>query len=288
LEADPARIRSVSRAIASIGLDSIMRFEELADPQYSVMQSISAVAGRGLAAVYGLLAGIASYKLAMPGEEWWRCFEAMVTSRRAGSPPSSVGDVVGDVLWFLENCRGSIVGREAKMARVRRVYSRARPLLSRIAESPELVVREPLLVAKTLASSLGSEYWRKTIVFALKLAYYAARPPGSRSPLDVSIPIPVDHRVACASISSGVVRGARGPEEIVSKPAVCQRAWSMVSEESGVPPMHIDSLLWVLGRFLRGVPRSQAVGEMARLLAGVTEEWKAVALARELTWRGGC
>nr|MEB3860324.1 N-glycosylase/DNA lyase [Desulfurococcales archaeon] len=278
----------VSKAISLVGLESIMEFEEKLDPQYGVMRSIVEAAGEGPATVYGLLAGIVSYKLAMPGEEWWECFKRMIAGKRRESPPTGVSEIVGDMLWFLDNCRGSIIGREAKKARIRRVYSRANRLLASLIEDPRLVARDPLLVARLLASSLDSEYWRKTIVFALKLAYYAVRARGLREPLNASIPIPVDQRVACASISSGIIRGARGIDEIVSKPMTCQRAWFMVSEKSGVPSMHIDSLLWVLGRFLRELPRDQAVRRIASLVSTVTSEERAVALARELAWRGGC
>ena len=285
---DDSRVRAVSRALSRIGVENVLRFEEELDPQYGVMQSVAGVVGRGFATVYGLLAGVASYKLAMPGEEWWECFGSMISSRRRSSPPSSVGDVVNDVLWFLENCRGSIIGRESKMARVRRVYSRAGKLLSQMAQDPRVVVRDPLGVARSLASSLSTEHWRKTVLFAVKLAYYAARPRGSREVLAIEVPIPVDLRVACASISSGIIGGARGVEEIVSKPTLCQRAWSTVSRMSGVPPMHIDSLLWVLGKYLRGQSRERAVSEIAGLLSRVVGESEAFSLARELAWRGGC
>lgn len=282
------RVEAVSRALSRIGVESILRFEEELDPQYRVMQSIADLAGRGFAAVYGLLAGVASYRLAMPGEEWWECFGSMIYSRRKHSPPGTVEDVIGDVVWFLENCRGSIIGREAKIARVKRVGSRAQRLLALMARDPRVVIRDPLGVARSLASSLSTDYWRKTVLFAVKLAYYAARPRGSREVLAIEVPIPVDLRVACASISSGIIGGARGVEEIVSKPTLCQRAWSTVSRMSGVPPMHIDSLLWVLGKYLRGQSRERAVSEIAGLLSRVVGESEAFSLARELAWRGGC
>ena len=82
-----------------------------------------------------------------------------------------------------------------------------------------------------LAKTLGTQRNAKTVVFAVKMFGYAMRiATGEFRPYPMEIPIPVDSRIQ------------RLTERLGEKNPI--RFWQKIAEETGVPPLHIDSILW--------------------------------------------
>ena len=279
-EVSPERVDSVAKILAEVGMDSVFKIEEKLDPQYPAVRGLAMELGQGVAVVYAVLVALVSYRLAMKGEEWWQCFYDMLSGRRG----DSVRELVDNVVWFLESCEGAAIRRDAKIARVKTVYRRARRLLEKLLVDPEVVLREPDMVAERLARALQVEVWRKTIVFSVKMAYYALGGPSRRIKLKSTIPIPVDVRVACISYTSGVVT-ARSPEEILRYPKTTQDAWDMVAEFSGIPPLHIDSVIWTIGGGLKGLDLNEARRKIVSILSPVIGIGNSLLIAGEMVWR---
>ena len=275
------RVMSVASAIRLAGVDGLLRLEEQLDPQYDYMQRLADSVGRGPASAYALLVALVSYRLTMRGEEWWKCVSEMLGSR---GRPRSVDEIVDNVVWFLNSCSGSLVARDAKVRRVRRAGSALRGLLDEIARNPGAVMRRPQELLRDIAFSLGSSEERKTITFSVKMAYYAARPRGQLVPLGFNIPMPVDVRVACVSLTSGVVSGVADYHDLVRSPREVQRAWEEVSQLSGVPTPHLDSLLWVVGWAPRDLGQQEARMKVRDVLSAVMSPEAADAIAAELTY----
>jgi len=104
----------------------------------------------------------------------------------------------------------------AKMRRLQRV----RPFLHR------LTGRESY---GALYASLSSLFGRqKTVSFAVKMFGYVKRAEGIREPFPFSIPIPYDSRIARLSQALGIGKGD----------------WDWIAKGVGIPPLHLDSLLW--------------------------------------------
>ncbi|MEB3774618.1 MAG: N-glycosylase/DNA lyase [Desulfurococcales archaeon] len=279
------RIDRVAKAFNDVGIDGVLRIEVHVDPQYRYLKRLAEIAGVEAGVVYALLNAVVSYRLAMKGEDWWECFSSAISSKiRVRGKPSSVKEVVEDVIWFLNTCPGASVRRDAKIKRIRTIYRHARRLLEKLFEDPELVVRDPDYVIEKLARALQVESWRKTIVFSVKMAYYAFGGPEKGLYMKSTIPIPVDIRVSCVSYSSGVVK-ARSPEEVLRYPRTAQEAWGIVSRISGVPPLHLDSVIWVVGGVIRGKELLEARKSIVDLFTNVLELGDIVMLAEELAWR---
>ncbi|BAN89992.1 N-glycosylase/DNA lyase [Aeropyrum camini] len=275
------RVEGVARAFSRLSLGEVLAFEEQADPQYKLVSRLASEVGPGKAAVAALLTGLASYRLAMRGEEWWLCFYRHMRS----SLPRAEGleGVLRAVEGFLTSCSGAAIGREAKLRRVRKAASAAETLRGVLEDPPALVEMAPQIL-EALRTALGEKGFRKTTVFSVKIAYYAVRPLAGRRPLTLDVPIPVDVRVACASISSGMV-DAPSYREVVARPEAAQRAWGYVSRSSGIPVLHIDSILWVTGWAPRELPPGEARDMVASLLSRALDREKALLLASELVRR---
>ncbi|MFN4045790.1 MAG: N-glycosylase/DNA lyase [Acidilobaceae archaeon] len=275
------RVERVSQLLSNISLEAIVALEDSEDPQFRALKRLSAAIGKGWASVYALLTAVVSYKLSVRGEDWWECMADIIVSRRGGEPPASLDEVVSDLSWFIDNCRGSVIGREARKIRIRRVVEGMRGVLNELAWDPEYFYRSPESVVRAVAWVLGSEASRKTVAFTAKMVYYATREPGEVRVVKAKIPIPVDSRVACASYSSMVV-DAWKYTDIIRKPKPAQEAWRMVSENTGIPILNLDTLLWLTGWAPRDLELLRAWDEVEKILSKVVSRRKAREIALNL------
>ncbi|MCE4628001.1 MAG: N-glycosylase/DNA lyase [Desulfurococcales archaeon] len=232
---------AVVSAIREIGAHGVLCLEE-DDPQYWAVLRVSRAHGPGLAAVLAVLNALASYRLAMRGEDWWSCWaEHMERARPAGLPGAVAAEIE-----FLDRCRGAAIQREAKKRRVLRAGREARTALQRLLENPLSVLDSAAWLVEALSRALRASPRSKTIVFAAKMAYYAARAAGARrlGPWDVDIP--VDVRVACFLYSTGLAR-ARSYRDLVSRPEQAQQAVRRLAAATGIPPINLDTIFWRTG-----------------------------------------
>jgi len=278
------RVSRVGEALAAFGVESALRLEEHVDPQRRAALSVAREAGRGAGAVAGLLVALASYRLAMRGEEWWRCYGEYMAERLAGA--STVRDVYSVVRGFLLSCRGAAIGREAKLRRVERAATLAEGLLASILRDPDLLLDSafPGRLLSGLMKAFSERRPTKTLVFSVKIAYYHARREGELAPLHLKAPIPVDVRVACLSYSSGMVEGP-GYRGLVSKPEAAWRAWSGVEDASGIPMPHLDTVAWLTGWAPRDLELEEARSRIAEVLASQVSRETALRIAGELAFR---
>ena len=242
-----AGLEEVAEALSRVGLEGVLCLEE-EDPQYHAVKHVAGRLGPGAAALLGALNALVSYRLAMRGEEWWWCWARTVSS----GPVGSVEEAVRREEEFLLSCRGSIVGREAKLRRLRRALA-ARDVLARLLADPRSVLPSGIWLTGGLARALGAREWSKTIVFAAKIAYYAARTIAGRVPAPWDVDIPVDVRVACFLYSTGAVR-AGSYRDLVRRPRPAQEAVRSLAIKSGIPPLNLDTIFWRLGWIPRDLP----------------------------------
>ncbi|MCS7107600.1 MAG: N-glycosylase/DNA lyase [Acidilobaceae archaeon] len=275
-----SRAEQVAELLRKVGKERLMRLEELADPQFEALQRLAMVRGEGVAAVYAVLVSLVSYRLTMRGEEWWSCLAEFASRGRE----SSVSGIAREVEEFLRSCKGAALSREAKIERVRRAASGARPQLERLLRDPSALYESPGELVRALSAALGAESWRKTLVFTVKMAYYATRKRGENRVVDYELPLPVDSRVACATYSSELV-AARSFREIMSKPRPAQQAWLEVSRRAGIPSVNLDTLLWLTGWAPRDLEIHRAHEEVARILSAVMGYPEALQIARGLYLR---
>jgi DNA-(apurinic or apyrimidinic site) lyase len=285
VELSEGRARALSAAFGSVGLERVMEVEESLDPQLRSASEVARRWGAGPGSLCSLLTALISYRLAMRGEEWWACYRDFFGRKECPGDPAAAVAAVGE---FLRSCRGGVIAREAKARRLERALAAA-PALRRLVESPsEAILGDPRALLSALAAALGQDPQDKTIVFSLKMAYYACRGaecPGAVLPFHVGIP--VDVRVSCVSHSSGLLEVASAVDPvraIMSRPEVARRAWFEVSRGSGIPPLHLDSLIWIVGRAPRDLPPEEARAAISRSLGPVLGPL-ARGLAEELVLR---
>ncbi len=230
--------------------DLIYRIEEN-DPQYIAISGLIRRTSCGLAAVSVIANALVSYQLTSRGELYWSMFSEWMSGRGG----SSVYYLLQAHREFLLNTSYNRMGLEAKLKRLDKFYNSS--LAEEIRSDPLKYCGRLEDLWGKIASTLNAEKQSKTIVFSVKIYYYVCRACGSSVKGD--IPVPVDRRIAYVTLSSCLVRGCTGSLKKCSydlmKPrlrGLVMGAWSIVSAESGIPGYNLDSLLWVLGRFIPG------------------------------------
>lgn len=253
------RIEELASLLGKIGVQKILLIEET-DPQ---LHSVTRVAGThttGWAAATAALTALVSYRLTMKGEEWWDCYARYFTETPMGTTPVDAANAVID---FLEKCPGAVVQREAKKKRIQRVVQGAETELETLLRDPHRILKSGAWLTQALARTLKQKTWNKTIAFAAKMAYYSVR--GSLKephPAPWDVPIPVDLRISCITYTSGLLE-ASSYKKILSNPYKAVEAWNKIAVRSGIPPLNLDSLLWLIG----WIPRAYKPEKAKRLIA---------------------
>ncbi len=236
----------IALILRELGIEWIRRFEE-GDPQFL---SISRLCGGlnndiNVALRLTVLNALISYQLTGKGEDHWDYFANYFIRNQ----PS---DLCNDFINYVMNSRYLSRYRGLRIRRIRT----ACPRLANLDAGKYLSDLTSLW--RFLSSAVNAHGEEKTVVFAAKMAYYVGRACGLDVNVPMDIPIPVDYRVTVITICSGLipiaddslnVRQLAG-EIMVRRRREIQDVWNEIGRLSGVPPLNLDSVIWVLGGLL--------------------------------------
>lgn len=210
-----------------VGLSRILAIEKR-DPQYLAVCRVCENRGTDETARLVMLNALISYRLTGKGEEHWMYFADFFSTRRNI-------DICKEFFEYISKSPYLILNRNARMSRVRKACG----------IKPD--IDDLIKTWNKLALTLDVDPNSKTVVFALKMlnyVYMCCR--GVDRPVPFEIPIPVDYRVARMTSCLGLI--AMAPEEAMRRYREIQTVWRRIAEASGIPPLHIDTLLWLAAR----------------------------------------
>jgi len=242
LHVNTERARRIAESLAEIGyrgLDAI----ESSDPQFLSIESV----GRSKSCCLWLfyVNALISYRLRLRGEEYWLKFGEFI----ANLCDCTADHQLHERLLEEFTRRYNNVLLQQKLERLRKVF-RCKDVVDDIIEHRYYDLRD--LVYDT-SRCLKTQPYSKTVLFAAKIYYYISKYLKIPCSVPHELPIPVDIRVAKMSILSGLLEGANANTNASILEAghvkKIQDAWNLVAELSGIPPIRIDSVLWIMGRF---------------------------------------
>jgi DNA-(apurinic or apyrimidinic site) lyase len=268
------RVERLAEVLAEVPLAAI-DVVEVSDPQYLAVRDLVRRVGPPAAALV-VANALVSYRLSMPGEEYWQEFSKFFSMQ---GPPSSVDELLEMFARFFSVSRGNRMLHKQKLARLRR----AAPVLARLLAQPKRY-RDLRLLVEELRAALGSRGDEKTIVFAAKMLHYLHRALGVEEKGLDEVPVPIDRRMALLTYTSGLLDAE--PERIMSqmrRDAV--EAWMQVARRAGIPSVSLDAIVWLpayrLERHLQ-LGLDHARDEYARRLVEYTRGLVKWGLARRL------
>ncbi|AEH24379.1 N-glycosylase/DNA lyase [Pyrococcus yayanosii] len=249
LDDNVARLKGI---LGKLGIECARTIEERVDLQFDALRNLWKNLGDEEPFLKLVIANaVVSYQLSGKGEDWWWEFSQYFSK----NPPR--GSIAEAYARFLPQSKTNrrLVGR--KVARLRKLE----PFLARLDLGRlRYYYRNMLSLQSNLANVLGTGKSTKTVVFAVKMFGYACRITfGEFRPYPMEIPIPEDVRIRAYTR-----RFTREP------PATF---WSRIARDVGIPPLHIDSILWpvlggderVIERLRRHCKKADLVLELANL-----------------------
>ncbi len=245
-------MNSVKERIASLlrglGINWVRGGFEERDPQYLTVARLCRGFGHDVEVALRLtiLNALVSYQLAGKGEDHWNYF----ANYFIGNKPVNLCE---DFINYVMSSRYLVRYRDSRVRRIRNVCPQIAKLsLSRYLNDLSSLWR----LLSNITKTRGDE---KTIVFAVKMAYYVGRACGLEVLVPMEIPIPVDYRVTVITICSGLITVTVSPpdnaadlarELMTRRRAEIQHVWNEIGRLSGIPPLNLDSVVWVLGGLL--------------------------------------
>ena len=222
------KVNTLKEILSELGLDCARTIEEKVDLQFDALKNLHDNLRDDELFIRLVIANsIVSYQLSGKGEDWWWEFSKHFSE----NPPG--GSIAEAYSRFLPNSR---TNRRLVAGKVRRLQ-KLEPSLERLSinDLKEYYFSGMERLRDELVRTLGSKKNAKTIVFAVKMFGYAGRIAfGEFVPYPMTIEIPDDMRISAYT------------KRFTSEPPVS--FWSRVAKETGIPPLHIDSILWpVLG-----------------------------------------
>ncbi len=225
------RVRELGNLFRRVGLRKVTVFED-EDPQMESARIIE-IGCPGTAAKALYVNALVSYMLPMKGEKYWALYAEHIAERC----PRDWEHLIEDAKDFTRTVHR--FGVRQKLSRL--------DTLKHCRKLEELIEKgDYASLWHETAKCLRTQRDKKTVVFAVKMAYYGRRAAGYSEVLPMGIPIPVDRRVARASTLSGIIEGVDSVEELMRKHRIVTKAWGIVASISDIPPLHLDSVLWVI------------------------------------------
>ena len=216
------KVSKLKYIIRSLGIESAKLIEEKIDLQYTYLRNLKErLDNDELFLKLIILNALVSYQLSTTGERWWKEFSEY--------PWENISEnIVEEYKRFLSNSKGNRRFLEGKIKRVHKLKS----FLSALSlERFKNYYASMEVLRNSLARALNTKGHSKTVVFAIKIFGYGGRMVFNKFiPYPYSVEIPKDSRIEkyTAKFTKGDVL----------------KFWNEVAIESGVPPLHIDSLLW--------------------------------------------
>ncbi|MEM3831230.1 MAG: N-glycosylase/DNA lyase [Sulfolobales archaeon] len=247
------------------GEDIITAFE-IRDPQYRALETLyQTLNDCNSLALLTLLNALISYNLSSTGEEYWWEFARYENFKHYTRDPEKLWD---SMRRFLLTSRGNTMNREQKLRRLSRV--REEEFHIEFYAMADEYMRDLRKLVDRLSEIMRQSSDDKTIVFTAKMLYYVSKICGIRNPIMEGIRIPVDRRVASVSYTSELleVLAPGNPIEIIFREKEkALEAWDIVSSISMIPQIRLDSVIWIMGRYVREKdPVQRAVRELEIIL----------------------
>jgi len=231
--------KSLINILKEFSLDEVLAIEESFDEQYIALKKLySCLKNPPVYLSLVVLNAISSYQLNCSGEEYWSEFSEYFSIKSNILQGREVNGemLVSIFLNFLEKSKCNVRLLSQKRRRALKIL----PLINSFIENIEVYTKNFKLLQVELSKYLNASSSAKTVVFAVKMFNYGVRIAyGKRIPLPLDIDIPVDSRIRKLSSCLNV-----NEEHIKS-------FWRKVAYKTGIPPLHIDSLLWVGYRYAK-------------------------------------
>ena len=245
---DIEKTNKLINTIKDLGIDGSRYIEENIDMQYSYLKDLhNKLSNKSKFLKLIIINGIASYQLSTTGENWWKEFSQHNWT-------DEEDNIIDEYITFLKNSKGNRRLLEGKIKRIKKLSFLNNLSINDLKEYYDNMEN----LRNDLAENLGSKKEGKTVVFAVKMFGYGSRMVFKYfNPYPFTIDIPLDSRIN--KFTERFLNSNKQSDKL--------RFWNFVSEKTGVPPLHIDSILWsALGKSKNVIDKLKSNEKYRKLL----------------------
>ncbi|WP_048057975.1 N-glycosylase/DNA lyase [Methanothermococcus okinawensis] len=232
---DINNINILKTILKGLGIKSAKIIEENVDLQYRYLENLQKTLNNDeLFLKLVILNAIVSYQLSTTGEKWWKEFSEypwnnILNNNNNNDNRNINNNLFKEYILFLSNSKGNKRLNNVKIKRINKIT----PFLKDLSISDlENYYHNMNKFRDDIAKELNTKKSSKTVVFTIKMFGYASRMVFKKFiPYPFEIEIPKDSR-----IEKYTKRFANNGDVITF--------WNNISSEVGIPPLHIDSILW--------------------------------------------
>ena len=204
-------MENLLKALSQFSVEDALKIEEL-DRQYKALQRLhSSLKDNEFFLKLVLVNSLLSYQLPTKGESYWENFAEFF----------SKGKTLRDFEDFLKLHNNRFLS--GKLKRLKKVL----PLIEKISKKELLeFCKNPKQLLEYLSEGLNQPKSAKTLVFAVKMFIYACRIATGKkvlAPFDIDIPLDVRLKKISDDLNF----------------------WREISKKLGIPPLHLDAIVWV-------------------------------------------
>jgi len=239
------RIKIIADLFCKLGFDKIVQFD-LLEPEYTALKKIhSKNVEPEYLGLIALSAGTIDFQLGAGGaERFWSTLSTIADGFKELNSPGHIESLMRRFLNDPINARNQNIKRN----RIRKIFSSG--FVEWYLNSYDFLRKNPALLWKKLAETIGSSIEKKTMVFSMKafdisnLVCY-----GDYLDFPWNIPIPVDFHVKRVTISAGLL-DYYGSDDLV------RYVWSLVLRKvrerlgRNITLLRIDSIAWQIGKII--------------------------------------
>jgi len=209
------------KVIKEIGIEGARYIEENIDLQYFYIRNLyEKIRDEESLVKLVILNSLSSYQLSARAEDWWKEFSEYFNTKPR--------DVLSDYIKFLKNSKTNKRFINKKIERIAKLKNFINNLNI---EDIYKYYKNMIRLKEDLEKALGIKGYSKTVVFTIKMFGYSCRIIFKEFiPYPFEIDIPLDSRIR------------RFTQRFTNNDFL--GFWREISIKSGVPPLHIDSILW--------------------------------------------
>jgi len=209
------------KVIREVGIEGARYIEEKIDLQYHYIERLhEKIKDEESLVKLVILNSLSSYQLSAKAEDWWGEFSEYFYNKPK--------DVLMDYINFLRTSRTNKRFINKKIERI----ARLKDFINRLnLDSIYYYYKNMVKLKDDLEKNLGIKDYSKTVVFAVKMFGYSCRIVFNEFiayPFEIDIPLDSRIRKFTQKFTNNDFLGF----------------WREISVKSGVPPLHIDSILW--------------------------------------------
>ncbi|MCD6488351.1 MAG: N-glycosylase/DNA lyase [Desulfurococcales archaeon] len=248
------RAKRVAETLSMFKEDFIVLLEKK-DPQYHAVKLL-ALKNPRVAAIVSIANALISYQLTGRGEDYWSEVGRYFVEKNIVNPVELFLEFKDFLLNHTRYNRRYVY---TKISRLEKLWKSN--LLNTLWENPTLYCRCQEKLLGELVRIYRQPWSAKTLVFAVKMYYYFCKARGLDVKPSQKIPMPCDRRICFITLSSGIlyIKGAIitwnniwGYVDLLMKKHrdSLVQAWFLVSKLSGLPAIYMDTIIWLLARFI--------------------------------------